>query len=129
MGGRLTRERLTVEMKLNLTVAVHSSQYFENALHTDHRVADPFFSRLSDHVSRALVFLVRNFTGDAPGAGVTYEDLWKFTLVNYNAGPGCLADAISGAQRNGLELTWEYPGPYLTPACAPAMDYVNEISR
>ena len=73
--------------------------------------------------------VVRNFTGEAPGAGVSYENLWKFTLVNYNAGPGCLADAISGAQLNGLELTWENLGPYLTPACAPAMDYVNDISR
>ncbi len=73
--------------------------------------------------------IVRNFTGDAPGASVSYEDLWKFTLVNYNAGPGCLADAIQGAQFNGLALTWENISPYLPPACAAATDYVNDISR
>jgi hypothetical protein len=73
--------------------------------------------------------VVRNYTGDAPGNNVSYEDLWKFTLVNYNAGPSCLADAISGAQFNGLELTWENISPYLPPACAQAIDYVNDISK
>jgi len=73
--------------------------------------------------------VVRNLTGDAPGMSVSYEDLWKFTLVNYNAGPGCLADAISGAQFNNLELTWENITPYLPPACSAAIDYVNDISN
>jgi hypothetical protein len=73
--------------------------------------------------------VVRNYTGSAPGDTVSYEDLWKFTLVNYNAGPGCLADAISGAQFNALPLTWENISPYLPPACALATDYVNDISQ
>jgi len=73
--------------------------------------------------------VVRNLTGSAPGASVSYEDLWKFTLVNYNAGPGCLAEAISSARLNGLELTWENITPYLPPACKPAIDYVNDISK
>jgi hypothetical protein len=73
--------------------------------------------------------VVRNFTGGAPGASVSFENLWKFTLVNYNAGPGCLADAISSTQRSGLQLTWEKITPYLPPACTPAIDYVNDISK
>ncbi len=73
--------------------------------------------------------VVRNFTGGAPGQSVSYENLWKFTLVNYNAGPGCLADAISGAQFNSLELTWENISPYLPPACSLSIDYVNDISQ
>ena len=73
--------------------------------------------------------VVRNFTGGAPGATVSYEDLWKFTLVNYNAGPGCLADAISGARFNALPLTWENIAPYLPPACSMAIGYVNDISQ
>lgn len=73
--------------------------------------------------------VVRNFTGSAPGKSVSYEDLWKFTLVNYNAGAGCLADAISGARFNQLPLTWENISPYLPPACTQAIDYVNDISK
>ena len=73
--------------------------------------------------------VVRNFSGNAPGDNVSYEDLWKFTLVNYNAGPGCLADAISGAQFNNLPLTWDNISPYLPPACTLAIDYVNDISK
>jgi hypothetical protein len=73
--------------------------------------------------------VVQNYTGALPGEFVSYEDLWKFTLVNYNAGPGCLADAITGAQFNGLTLTWENIAPYLPPACTLAIDYVNDISE
>jgi hypothetical protein len=73
--------------------------------------------------------VVRNYTGNPPGEVASYEDLWKFTLVNYNAGGGCLAEAISGAQFNGFELTWENIAPYLPPACALAIDYVNDLSR
>jgi hypothetical protein len=73
--------------------------------------------------------VVRNFTGDTPGASVSYEDLWKLTLVNYNAGPGCLAAAISGVRLNRRELTWENIRPHLSPACAPAIDYIHDITR
>jgi hypothetical protein len=73
--------------------------------------------------------VVRNFTGDAPGVSVSYEDLWKLTLVNYNAGPGCLGAAISGTRLHGLELTWENISPHLSPACAPATDYIHDISQ
>jgi hypothetical protein len=73
--------------------------------------------------------VVQNYTGNAPGEIVSYENLWKFTLVNYNAGPGCLADSILGAQFNGLELTWENISPYLPPACTLAIDYVDDISQ
>jgi hypothetical protein len=38
--------------------------------------------------------IVRNVSGGAPGGAASYEDLWKFTLVNYNAGPGCLGEAV-----------------------------------
>ena len=39
--------------------------------------------------------LVRNVSGKAPGEVASYEDLWKMTLVNYNAGPGCFGDAFN----------------------------------
>ena len=73
--------------------------------------------------------IVRNFTGKAPGVNVSYEDMWKFTLVNYNAGPGCLGDAIEGAKGKSLALTWENVSAFLPGACTGAIDYVTDISR
>ncbi|MBI5822669.1 MAG: hypothetical protein HZB18_01480 [Chloroflexi bacterium] len=73
--------------------------------------------------------VVYNYTGKSPGDAASYEELWKFTLVNYNAGGGCLADAITNATRGGAALTWENLSPYLTGACSGAVDYVNDISK
>jgi hypothetical protein len=59
---------------------------------------------------------------------VAYEDLWRFTLVNYNAGPGCLGLAVNKASRIGEPLDWEHVSSHLTPACQGAFDYVTDIS-
>lgn len=58
----------------------------------------------------------------------TYEDMWRFTLVNYNAGPGCLGLALDATSAKGEDLTWENVSTHLTPACAGARDYVNDIA-
>ena len=73
--------------------------------------------------------VVQNYAGQIPGEIASYENLWKFTLVNYNAGGGCLAEAITHALGEGLELTWENVSPFLTGACSGAIDYVNDISK
>jgi len=73
--------------------------------------------------------LVENVTGDTAGNSATYEDLWKFTLVNYNAGPGCLGDALDFTEGADQELTWENVASNLEPACQGAINYVNEISK
>jgi hypothetical protein len=73
--------------------------------------------------------LVENITAGPAGASATYEDLWKFTLVNYNAGPGCLGNALDTTYNEEQELTWENLSSHLEPACQGAIDYVNDISR
>lgn len=73
--------------------------------------------------------LMENITSGRAGASATYEDLWKFTLVNYNAGPGCLGDALVAADGKGLELNWENISSNLSPICSGAAGYVDEISR
>lgn len=74
--------------------------------------------------------VIYNYTGRSPGEAASYEDLWKFTLVNYNAGGGCLAQGITGAQgTSGLPLTWATVSPHLTGACSGSVDYVNDISQ
>ncbi|MDL1941098.1 hypothetical protein FBQ99_01990 [Chloroflexi bacterium CFX2] len=73
--------------------------------------------------------VIYNYTGKSPGEAASYEDLWKFTLVNYNAGGGCLAEAVSAANGiSGLPLTWETVSPNLAGVCSAAVDYVNDIS-
>lgn len=72
--------------------------------------------------------LVENISGGMAGAVATYEDLWKFTLVNYNAGPGCLGSALEITSDESLALTWENVAPRLDPACQGAINYVNDIS-
>jgi hypothetical protein len=73
--------------------------------------------------------IVENVSGGAAGEAATYEDLWKFTLVNYNAGPGCLGDALDITAGEDLELNWENVSSHLAPACQGAINYVNEISQ
>jgi hypothetical protein len=73
--------------------------------------------------------LVENTTGGTAGSAASYEDLWKFTLVNYNAGPGCLGNALDATVGADQELTWENVSSHLEPACQPAIQYVNDISQ
>ncbi len=72
--------------------------------------------------------LVENLTGGPAGKAASYEDLWKFSLVNYNAGPGCLGDALDLTLGNNQELNWENLSSHLTSSCEGAIDYVNAIS-
>jgi hypothetical protein len=73
--------------------------------------------------------IVRNVSGGAPGEVASYEDLWKFTLVNYNAGPGCLSEAVQATDDNGQPFTWENVAANLYGICSIAADYVDDISQ
>jgi hypothetical protein len=73
--------------------------------------------------------LIHNYLWISPGQVSSYEDLWKFTLVNYNAGSGCLSLAIEGTIDIGEELNWENLSQHLTPVCEGAKDYVEDISQ
>ena len=74
--------------------------------------------------------VITNYTGKSPGEVASYEDLWKFSLVNYNAGGGCLAEVITRSLGEGNTiLTWENTSPFITGACGGAVDYVNDISK
>ena len=72
--------------------------------------------------------ILYNTTRSSAGEVSTYEDLWRFTLVNYNAGPGCLTNAIEQTYNNNLSLRWENVIQYLDPVCQTSIDYVNDIS-
>jgi hypothetical protein len=63
------------------------------------------------------------------GQVASYEDLWRFTVANYHAGPGCVAYAIHSAWQGISPLTWDQVAASFTPACQGVVPYVNEISR
>src|SRR4030095_3564781 len=71
--------------------------------------------------------LVENISGGMGGDAAKEEDLGKFTLVNYNAGPGCLGSALEVTSDEDLALTWENVAPHLATGCQGAIDYVNDI--
>jgi hypothetical protein len=73
--------------------------------------------------------IITNITDLNPGQTTSYEDLWRFTLVNYNAGAGCLSNAISQAWYANQPLDWATITAYLEPACQGAIGYVEDISR
>ncbi len=64
-----------------------------------------------------------------PGKVMSYPDLWLATLANYNAGPGCLSDAIQAALHTGNTLTWETISAHLPASCRTAITYVNRVAH
>lgn len=73
--------------------------------------------------------VVFNQTGRSAGEVVAYEDLWKFTMYNYNAGAGCLSDGVYKAMVNGLAITWENVAKNFTPICQAGIGYVEDVSE
>jgi hypothetical protein len=73
--------------------------------------------------------VIYNVIRQSPGEVASYEDLWKFTLVNYNAGAGCLTLAVNDTWNAEHELTWDALSSHFTDVCAPVKDYVNDISQ
>lgn len=73
--------------------------------------------------------MVENTTGEPAGRVMEYVDLWRLTVSNYNAGPGCLSMALKLAWSRTRKLTWETVSSLLSPACQPTKDYVERVSQ
>jgi len=63
------------------------------------------------------------------GTVSNYEDLWRFTIANYHAGPGCVSYAIHQAWQNAAELTWAQVSTYFTEPCQGVVPYVEQITK
>lgn len=72
--------------------------------------------------------MIFNTTEKMPGQVSSFVDLWKFTLVNYNAGPGCLGSAIEAAWDLNGQLNWRLVSSQLDETCSQSIGYVENIS-
>lgn len=73
-------------------------------------------------------WMIRSIADLQPGDTTTYDDLWRLTLANYNAGPGCTAKAIQDAWQLDGKVDWNSVSSHLAPSCATAIRYVQQIT-
>lgn len=72
--------------------------------------------------------ILRLTTGRAGGELSSYEDLWRYSLVNYHAGPGCLHQGVKAAWAVEKLLDWARLAASLPQECQKAVDYVNKVT-
>jgi len=82
-----------------------------------------------EQTAQVILNNVPSSPGQAAGDFASYEDLWKFTLVNYNAGSGCLGLAVNETWSKENKLTWDAMTSHFTDVCVPAKKYVDDISK
>ncbi len=73
--------------------------------------------------------VIQNATQTRAGNIASYEDLWKFTLTNYNAGSGCLINAIQRTISLSQEINWLNLSSNLEAGCQGAIRYVETVSK
>ena len=71
--------------------------------------------------------IIENITGEPAGTLSTYEDLWRFTLANYNGGAGCFSEAIEGTWDSDVSLNWENVSQNFSDSCDQVIDYVSHF--
>ena len=72
--------------------------------------------------------LVFTATKQHPGVVSNYEDLWRFTIANYHAGPGCVSYALHTAWERSGVLDWEEVSQHFTETCQGVVQYVEKIA-
>jgi len=72
--------------------------------------------------------IIRDITGDRPGAYMSHADLWRAALVNYNAGPGCLRAALRDLNQAGYVPSWGGLATSLGALCPAAVRYVEAVT-
>lgn len=73
--------------------------------------------------------MIANLSPKKAGELSSYEDLWRFTLANYNAGPGCLFEGIEKVLSQKAALTWEALAENFSDDCDHAIEYVAGVTR
>lgn len=73
--------------------------------------------------------MILNLTGKTAGESSSYEDLWRFVIANYNAGPGCVYESFEAVVSLNLKLSWETVATNLKAECRNAIEYVEGVTR
>jgi len=73
--------------------------------------------------------IISNHTGLSPVSVSSYEDLWRYTLVNYHAGPGCLSDSVNELRKFNQPVNWENVAVKLNTFCPGAVEYVDKVAK
>lgn len=90
----------------------------------------PLFANILRSNCDQIAQIIHNATGERAGAVSDYEDLWRFTIANYHAGPGCISFGIHMAWNSGAGvLTWENVSANLTESCQGVIPYVDKITK
>jgi hypothetical protein len=120
------RQLLRGALSTRINLACSTCEYgfdFERIEYNIEVIAESLLANAAQ-VGHILTLLTKS----SPGANVSYEDLWRFTLVNYNAGPGCLAAALKPAVVSHSMLVWASISGRLRGDCALATDYVESVT-
>lgn len=88
-----------------------------------------FFAQTLQANCEQVAQIVYNASNQIAGSVSTYEDLWRFTIANYHAGPGCVSYAIHSAWQTSDFLTWDHVSTQFTEACQGAVPYVEKITE
>jgi hypothetical protein len=86
------------------------------------------FSEVLLAYSTQTANIIESITDEPAGTLSSYEDLWRFTLANYNGGAGCISEAIEATWESDVALTWENVSLNFTEECSRVIDYVEDIA-
>ncbi len=74
--------------------------------------------------------VIYNATRVSPGNVVDYPTVWRLTLLNYNAGPNCVYDAVKAKYTYGTKLSWYGIAVNLDdPYCIRGVAYADLITE
>jgi len=98
---------------VNLNVAIDSVQVFTDVIKAN---------------CRQVNNTVYNVTYVRPASLISYVDMWRLTLANYNSGSGCTATALESSWTTYRDLDWAHVSQFfIARECSTALFYVNEI--
>jgi hypothetical protein len=73
---------------------------------------------------------ILNLTHRPPAQVSDFTDLWRLTVMNYNAGPGCLYTAMQKSWNYAsTKLNWTLVAQNLDPVCSSSITYLEDVSQ